>query len=125
MPPNVPKGCFTPLDTGVRAPRTASRRPLGNLREIPAFEFLLNRFDHYTSDASTYPSPISNLKVPQGGGTQHRLHVAWRFSPWCRRLAQARVRTDVQHVRETPRALAGLVATVPHVVRNRVFVRVS
>ena len=30
--------------------------------EIPAFQFLLNRFDHYTSDASTYPSPISNFE---------------------------------------------------------------
>jgi hypothetical protein len=30
--------------------------------EIPAFQFLLNRFDHYVFDASTYPSPISNLE---------------------------------------------------------------
>ncbi len=29
--------------------------------EIPAFQFLLNRFDHYAEDAATYPSPISNL----------------------------------------------------------------
>jgi Domain of unknown function (DUF3943) len=38
--------------------------------EIPAFQFLLNRFDHYTSDASTYPSPISNL-----GDNLHRKWV--------------------------------------------------
>ena len=31
--------------------------------EIPAFQFLLNRFDHYVFDASTYPSPISNLQA--------------------------------------------------------------
>jgi len=37
--------------------------------EIPAFEFLLNRFDHYTSDPSTYPSPISNL--------EDNLHRKW------------------------------------------------
>jgi len=30
--------------------------------EIPAFQFLLNRFDHYVFDASTYPSPISNFE---------------------------------------------------------------
>lgn len=30
--------------------------------EIPAFEFLLNRFDHYVFDAATYPSPISNFE---------------------------------------------------------------
>ena len=37
--------------------------------EIPAFQFLLNRFDHYTSDPSTYPSPISNL--------EDNLHRKW------------------------------------------------
>jgi hypothetical protein len=37
--------------------------------EIPAFEFLLNRFDHYASDPSTYPSPISNL--------EDNLHRKW------------------------------------------------
>ncbi len=29
--------------------------------EIPAYELLLNRFDHYAVDASTYPAPLSNL----------------------------------------------------------------
>jgi hypothetical protein len=29
--------------------------------EIPAFQFLLNRFDHAFQDAATYPSPLSNL----------------------------------------------------------------
>jgi len=37
--------------------------------EIPAFQFLLNRFDHYTSDAATYPSPISNF--------EDNLHRKW------------------------------------------------
>src|SRR5215472_1260506 len=37
--------------------------------EIPAFQFLLNRFDHYAFDASTYPSPISNL--------ENNLHRTW------------------------------------------------
>jgi len=30
--------------------------------EIPAFEFLLNRFDHYAISAATYPSPLNNLR---------------------------------------------------------------
>ena len=29
--------------------------------EIPAFQLLLNRFDHAFQDAATYPSPLSNL----------------------------------------------------------------
>ena len=37
--------------------------------EIPASQFLLNRFDHYAFDASTYPSPISNL--------ENNLHRTW------------------------------------------------
>ncbi len=37
--------------------------------EIPAFQFLLNRFDHYVFDAATYPSPISNL--------EDNLHRKW------------------------------------------------
>ncbi len=37
--------------------------------EIPAFEFLLNRFDHYAIDAPTYPSPISNF--------EDNLHRKW------------------------------------------------
>ena len=31
--------------------------------EIPAFELLLNRYDHYAVDASVYESPISNFKA--------------------------------------------------------------
>src|ERR1700760_251243 len=31
--------------------------------EIPAFELLLNRYDHYAVDASVYASPISNFKT--------------------------------------------------------------
>lgn len=31
--------------------------------EIPTFEFLLNRFDHYAVDAQVYESPISNFKA--------------------------------------------------------------
>jgi hypothetical protein len=31
--------------------------------EIPAFELLLNRFDHYAVDAQVYESPISNFKT--------------------------------------------------------------
>jgi len=38
--------------------------------EIPAFQFLLNRFDHYAMDASTYPSPIRNFE-----DNQHRQWV--------------------------------------------------
>jgi hypothetical protein len=30
--------------------------------EIPAFQLLLNRFDHYALDASTYPSPLTNFR---------------------------------------------------------------
>src|SRR5665213_3432049 len=37
--------------------------------EIPAFQLLLNRFDHYVIDAATYPSPISNF--------QDNLHRSW------------------------------------------------
>jgi hypothetical protein len=37
--------------------------------EIPAFQFLLNRFDHYVVDAATYPSPITNFKT--------NLHRSW------------------------------------------------
>ena len=37
--------------------------------EIPTFEFLLNRFDHYAIDAPTYPSPVSNL--------EDNLHRKW------------------------------------------------
>src|SRR5690242_20039735 len=37
--------------------------------EIPTFEFLLNRFDHYAIDAPTYPSPISNF--------EDNLHRQW------------------------------------------------
>jgi hypothetical protein len=37
--------------------------------QIPAFQFLLNRFDHYTSDPSTYPSPVANLR--------ENLHRQW------------------------------------------------
>jgi hypothetical protein len=37
--------------------------------QIPAFQFLLNRFDHYVFDASTYPSPISNF--------ENNLHRNW------------------------------------------------
>src|SRR3984957_17064680 len=31
--------------------------------EIPAFELLLNRYDHYAVDAQVYESPISNFKT--------------------------------------------------------------
>ena len=31
--------------------------------EIPAFELLLNRYDHYAGDAQVYESPISNFKT--------------------------------------------------------------
>ncbi|MGH3429608.1 MAG: DUF3943 domain-containing protein [Mycobacteriales bacterium] len=37
--------------------------------EIPTFEFLLNRFDHYAVDAPTYPSPISNF--------EDNIHHSW------------------------------------------------
>jgi len=33
--------------------------------EIPAYEILLNRFDHYAVDASTYPSMWTNLRTNQ------------------------------------------------------------
>src|SRR5579871_2456018 len=33
--------------------------------EIPAYEILLNRFDHYEEDAATYPSMWTNLRVNQ------------------------------------------------------------
>jgi hypothetical protein len=33
--------------------------------EIPIYELLLNRFDHYFEDAATYPSPITNFRVNQ------------------------------------------------------------
>jgi hypothetical protein len=37
--------------------------------EIPAFQLLLNRFDHYAIDAATYPSPITNFR--------ENLHRQW------------------------------------------------
>jgi len=37
--------------------------------EIPAFELLLNRADHYFGDEATYPSPIENFKA--------NLHRSW------------------------------------------------
>ncbi|HET9391290.1 MAG TPA: DUF3943 domain-containing protein [Steroidobacteraceae bacterium] len=37
--------------------------------EIPAYELLLNRFDHYAIDAATYPSPITNFRK--------NLHRSW------------------------------------------------
>jgi hypothetical protein len=37
--------------------------------EIPTFELLLNRFDHYAVDAATYPPPWSNL--------HDNLHRSW------------------------------------------------
>ena len=37
--------------------------------EIPAFQLLLNRFDHYAEDADTYPGPWTNL--------QRNLHRQW------------------------------------------------
>ncbi len=37
--------------------------------EIPSFELLLNRFDRYAVDPSSYPSPISNFKT--------NLHRSW------------------------------------------------
>jgi len=37
--------------------------------EIPSFQFLLNRFDHYAIDADTYPAPWTNLRT--------NLHRSW------------------------------------------------
>src|SRR6202000_36554 len=37
--------------------------------EIPSFELLLNRFDHYASDPDTYPAPWSTLRT--------NLHRSW------------------------------------------------
>jgi Domain of unknown function (DUF3943) len=37
--------------------------------EIPAFQLMLNRFDHYLQDEATYPSPLDNLR--------HNLHRSW------------------------------------------------
>jgi hypothetical protein len=37
--------------------------------EIPTFQFLLNRFDHYVFDAATYPAPWTNLHT--------NLHRSW------------------------------------------------
>jgi hypothetical protein len=37
--------------------------------EIPAFQLLLNRYDHYALDASTYPSPLTNFR--------NNLHRSW------------------------------------------------
>jgi len=37
--------------------------------EIPSFQLLLNRADHYLEDASTYPSPITNFR--------NNLHRSW------------------------------------------------
>jgi hypothetical protein len=31
--------------------------------EIPGFELLLNRFDHYAVDSQVYESPIANFKA--------------------------------------------------------------
>jgi hypothetical protein len=37
--------------------------------EIPTFQFLLNRFDHYVFDAASYPAPWTNLHT--------NLHRSW------------------------------------------------
>jgi hypothetical protein len=37
--------------------------------EIPTFQFLLNRFDHYVIDAASYPAPWTNLHT--------NLHRSW------------------------------------------------
>src|SRR5690348_14788803 len=37
--------------------------------EIPTFQFLLNRFDHYVFDAATYPAPWTALHT--------NLHRSW------------------------------------------------
>jgi hypothetical protein len=37
--------------------------------EIPSFQLLLNRFDHYVVDAAAYPGPINNFKT--------NLHRSW------------------------------------------------
>jgi hypothetical protein len=47
----------------------ASRSFLVPAYEIPAYELLLNRFDHHEVDAETYPSPWTNLKA--------NLHRSW------------------------------------------------
>lgn len=39
--------------------------------EIPAFQLLLNRFDHYAEDAATYPWPWTNLR--------ENLHRSWEI----------------------------------------------
>jgi hypothetical protein len=37
--------------------------------DIPAFQLLLNRFDHYVEDSASYPSPITNFRT--------NLHRSW------------------------------------------------
>jgi len=60
----------TTAPTAFGAPEPVAELPwgTGNARsflvpayEIPAFQLLLNRFDHYVEDAQTYPAPTSNL----------------------------------------------------------------
>jgi hypothetical protein len=58
------------------APQPKSQWGVGEARsfwvpayEIPAFQLLLNRYDHYALDAATYPSPLTNFRT--------NLHRSW------------------------------------------------
>jgi Domain of unknown function (DUF3943) len=69
-----PKPAPTAFDA--RAPSSALNWGTGEAHsfwvpalEIPAFQLLLNRYDHYVVDALTYPSPISNFRA--------NLHRSW------------------------------------------------
>jgi hypothetical protein len=68
----------TPAPTAfaAREPQTVLHWGVGAARsfivpayEIPAFQLLLNRYDHYALDPSTYPSPLNNFR--------NNLHRRW------------------------------------------------
>jgi len=66
----------SPTAFAAPAPRPVLQWGVGDARsflvpayEIPAFQLLLNRYDHYAIDADTYPSPITNFRT--------NLHRSW------------------------------------------------
>jgi hypothetical protein len=74
-PPREPTAPSTAAPS-TASPSTTADEGAGDTRsfwvpaiEIPAFQFLLNRYDHYALDADTYPAPWTNLRT--------NLHRSW------------------------------------------------
>jgi hypothetical protein len=103
------RGAQTPAPTAfaAREPQPVLQWGVGDARslivpayEIPAFQLLLNRYDHYALDASTYPSPLTNFRNNLhrtwvvDNDPSNRRHSQYRLYPprprtvWSRRLAR-------------------------------------